>query len=418
MNIFSRPFLIFSAMTAFTCFADQETDAKSSGGLVYYNEAHLQLVRDRIKADDPYFSKNYAEVLTAGDVALKVKPDPVTNKTVIPPSKDKHDYLTYAPYRWPDPSKSDGLPWIARDGVVNPVSRGNDTDFNRKNAFFLAVEQLTWAYYFSGDERYADKANELIRVWYLNPETRVNPNINFGQGVPGIADGRKAGVHEWGGQSCVITALQIFEADGVLPADVKSGMQVWLNEYLDWLITNPMAIDAGFTRQNHANHYNYQVVGLMMYLGRNDEAKAVVEAAKQNRIADQILPNGTQPREMGRTKSVHYASLNLWSMTELTLMGRKLGIDLWAYETDDGRSLKNAYAYLAPFTEGTQTWTQKQITSGGVDAAMNAEMKPLFSKASTALGTTLIDPGVNAYLTLNPLDALKYPPVEMLPEIR
>ncbi len=389
----------------------------ASKELVYYNDAHLQLVKEKIQTNDPYFTAQYKEVLEEGNAALSYTADPVTNKTQIPPSKDMHDYLSYAPYRWPDPSKADGLPWIARDGIINPVSRDNDTDFNRKDQFFDAIGKLTWTYYFSGDNKYAEKAIDLIKVWYLDPETRVNPNINFGQGVPGVADGRKAGVHEWGNQSNVITALQMFEFDGVLPEDIKTGMKSWLSEYLNWLTTDTMAISAGFTRQNHANHYNYQVVGLMMYLGKNEEAKAVVEEAKKSRIEDQILPDGSQPREMGRTKSVHYATLNLWSMTELTLMGRKLGVDLWAYETQDGRSLKNAYAYLANFVLNPEAWPERQITEGGAQKAIEQNLTPLFSKASTVLGTALIDPQVKAYLKLKPLDALRYPPVEMLPEI-
>lgn len=386
--------------------------------LVYYNETHLKLVKAKIKAKDAYFLENYQKFLQLGDKAMTYKADPVTNKTQIPPSKDKHDYLTYAPYRWPDPSKPNGLPWMARDGVVNPVSRGADTDNNRKTAFFEAIENLTWSYYFSDDTKYAKKAIELMRIWYLDPETRVNPNLNFSQAVPGLAEGRNAGVHEWTPQISVITALQLFDTAGILPADVKSGMGQWLSSYLTWLTTNEMAISAGTTGQNHANYYNLQVVGIMMYLDKNTEAKAIVEDAKKSRIADQIMPDGTQPKEMGRTKSVSYTTGNLWLITELTLMGRKLGVDLWTYETEDGRSLKKAYGYLVPFVLKQQEWSKQQITEGGAEKAIEESMKPLFSKASTALGVKLIDSSAQAYLKLRPLDVLLYPPIEMLPEMK
>lgn len=390
----------------------------SSEALVYYNEAHIQLVREKIQDNDSYFVKNYNELLQAGNAALYYEVDPVTNKTQVPPSGDMHDYLTYAPYRWPDTTKVDGLPWMAIDGIINPVSRGDDTDFNRKNTFFETIKTLTWTYYFSQDNKYAEKAIDLLRVWYLDPETKVNPNLNFAQGVPGIADGRKAGVHEFKPQVDVITALQMFDEEGILPLDVKRGMDAWFAEYLNWLTTDSMAISAGFTRQNHANYYNHQVVGIMMYLGKNEEAKAVVEDAKQSRIADQILPNGEQPREMGRTKSVSYASENLWLLTDLVLMGQKLGVDLWAYETVDGRSMKQAYDYLVPFVSGKEKWPQRQITTGGAQQAIKEQMYPLFSKASSALGVKFLDDELEIYLRLSPLEALIYPPFEMLPELQ
>ncbi len=178
-----------------------------------------------------------------------------------------------------------------------------------------------------------------------------------------------------------------------------------------------MAIAAGQTRQNHANHYTYQVVGLMMYLGKNEEAKAVVEDAKQSRIADQIMPDGGQPGELGRTKSVSYSKTNLWLMTEIALMGQKLGVDLWKYETEDGRSLKKAYEFLAYYVLNPEEWPKKQITEGGAEKALNESVKPLLSKASTAFGTSLIDSKVEAYLKLKPLEALLYPPAEKLPEM-
>lgn len=386
--------------------------------LVYYNPKHMQLVKEKIKAKDVYFSGHYEELLKAGNIALNYVLDPVTNKTQMPPSKDMHDYLTYAPYRWPDPSKPDGLPWKAIDGIINPVSRGVDTDFNRKTAFFDAIEKLTWSFYFSDDKRFSDKAIDLINGWYLDPKTRVNPNMNFGQGVPGIADGRPAGLHEWKPQAEVINALQIFESKGVLPLHIKTGMHQWLSQYLEWITKDSMAIQAGQTRQNHANYYNHQVVGLMMFLGKKQAAKAIVEDAKLSRIADQILPDGTQPREMGRTRSVHYTAGNLWLLTELILLGRKLDVDLWAYETAEGSSIPKAYAYLVPYIKGEKVWTRTEIREGGAEKAIEHYFLPLFSKASTALGVTLIDPAIKISHKLTYLDALRYPPIEFLDEMK
>lgn len=386
----------------------------ASKEFVYYNNKHVEQVKKEIKSNNPYFTEKYNELIKEGNALLNFKVDPVTNKTEVPPSKNMHDYISYAPYRWPDSSKLDGLPWVARDGIINPVSRGSDTDFSRKDAFFNAIDKLAWSYYFSDDIRYADKALALIKVWYLDKETKVNPNINFGQAHPGIAKGTKAGVHEWDGQSSIITALQMFEAKGVLPAAIKNGMTTWFSQYLNWLITEPMAIDAGFTRQNHANHYTYQVVGLMMYLNKIKDAKAVVEDAKMSRIADQIMPDGRQPRELGRTKSVSYSVTNIWLMTEITLMGQKIGVDLWKYETEDGRSLKKAYEFLAHYISNPEEWPEKQISKGGAEKAIENYMKPLFSKASTALGIKLIEPNIITEPKLKPLDVLKYPPTEKL----
>ncbi len=388
--------------------------APTAADLVFFNQSHLSRVKTAIDAKDPFFLERYVELLAESDRLLAKAPDPVVNKTVIPPSRDKHDYVSYAPYRWLDETKKDGLPWKAIDGVTNPIARGKDTDYTRLVDFSESLEKLSFAWYFSGEAKYADKGIELLRVWFIDPETRVNPNLNYTQGVPGVADGRPAGILEWARISKVVTAVQLFEEGGVLPHDIQTGIRDWMEIYLEWLLNDKLGKEADLLPQNHANCYNYQVVGLMLYLGRNDDAKARVEAAKTSRIAAQITPDGGQPLELGRTKSIHYSTMNLWSLANLTFMGRKLGVDLWDFETTDGRSLPKAYAFLMPFAQGVENWPYKQITPGGAKAAIETELKPFFSKSATLLEIDSLDKGVEGVSNLSALESLQYPPLGKL----
>ena len=382
--------------------------------LIYFDASLNAQVKQKIKEKHPYFFSKYQNLKEKADEALGFKANSVVNKTRIPASRNKHDYLSYAPYKWADSTKIDGLPWITRDGEINPLSQGYDTDFKRTSEFFKTIEILGWAFYYSDEDKYANKAIELIRTWYINEDTKVNPNINFGQAVPGAAEGRKAGVQEWLNQYHIITALQIFENANMLTDDIKCEMKNWFEQYLNWLLTNEMAIEAGNTGQNHANHYNHQVVGLLIYLNRTKEAKQIIENAKYNRIAIQISPDGRQPKEMGRTRSVHYASLNLWSLSELTFIGKKLGVDLWSFETEDKRSLRQAFLYLKKYVNQPEKWPYKEISQGGVSHTMNTEMKPMFSKASTLLKKQLIDGNSKFHQHLTALEVLQYPPLNFL----
>jgi hypothetical protein len=127
------------------------------------------------------------------DKMLKATPHSVMEKTRMPPSGDKHDYLSLAPYSWPDPSKPDGLPWITRDGKVNPESR-EGTDHNALSRMCSEVETLALAYRLTQHEPYAVKAVEVAKVWFLDPATKMNPNLEYGQGVPGRSTGRGTGI--------------------------------------------------------------------------------------------------------------------------------------------------------------------------------------------------------------------------------
>ena len=62
----------------------------------------------------------------------------VMDKERTAPSGDKHDYYSIGRYFWPDDAKSDGLPWVRRDGQVNPDVFSTQYDKVASDAMFSA----------------------------------------------------------------------------------------------------------------------------------------------------------------------------------------------------------------------------------------------------------------------------------------
>jgi len=86
----------------------------------------------------------YAEALRrlkkrADGLVVSAKTYSVTNKTMTPPSGDKHDYMSQAPYWWPDAARPGGLPYVRRDGERNPeLSKISDSEeMDRMPALFI-----------------------------------------------------------------------------------------------------------------------------------------------------------------------------------------------------------------------------------------------------------------------------------------
>lgn len=405
--------LIVIAIIVVTSFLNSCTPNQSETkiNLIYLNEERLEKVKDLIEKKDTFFTEAYTKLIVEADLELTKEPDPVTNKSLIPPSGNKHDYMSIATYRFPNPDTPDGFPWIVKDGQTNPMARNNDTDYLRLQAMFGAMNKLSMAFYFSEDKKYADKAKSIIHTWFIDETTKVNPNIKYGQGIPGEVEGRKFGMIDWRSISNVVTTIQILAAHYMWSDDEVKTLNTWFVEYYNWMKTNPMGIENDNGLQNHSTCYDYQLVGIARYLGLNEEAKNRVEAAKTKRIAIQIEPDGKQPKEMHRTKSVHYSSMNLRVMTLVAEMGKPLGVDLWSYTSPDGPSMRKAFEFLRPFTEGKQEWPFNQITEGGAAKAIEEELKPLFSVASTILGEQLIDESAKTYLSLDYMQRLQYPPL-------
>lgn len=382
--------------------------------LIYLSEERLYKAKTLIIKNDPFFTEAYKYLLVEANKYLLKTPDPVTNKSQTPPSGDKHDFLSIAPYRWPNPATADGFPWILKDGEINPMYNSSDTDASRLNEMFASLDNLTIAFYFSDNKKYANKAREILQVWFIDANTKVNPNINYGQAIPGEVDGRRAGMITWSKFSTVINAIQILSSKNIINKKELNTLNTWILDYYTWLKTNKMGIENDNGNQNHSTSYDYQMVGIARYLGLNLEAKDRLEAFKTKRIEVQLDTEGKQPYELGRTKSVHYCSMNLRLMTFIAEMGLPLGVDLWNYSTASGKSIKKAYDFLRPFAEGTKEWPYKQITEGGIDKAIEAELIPVFCIASTIFNEALIDKKGKTGDYLTYLDKLKYPPLSYL----
>src|SRR6185295_10951001 len=118
-----------------------------------------------------------ARILKRADEALKLTPPAVTDQRATNSAGGPHDFFSQKDYYWPNPTNQNGLPYVNRDGESNPgiFSHHRLAMRNMKDA----VAALAAAYALNGDDRYVRKAAELIRVFFLDERTRMNPNMEY-----------------------------------------------------------------------------------------------------------------------------------------------------------------------------------------------------------------------------------------------
>jgi len=336
----------------------------------------LRATRQAINQGDKDVAAAWAKLQRDAQKALSAGPFSVVNKDATPPSGDKHDYMSQAPYFWPNPKTPNGLPYIHRDGERNPEIN-KITDSHNLDQMESSVETLALIYYFKGDEASATKAVQLLRAFFLDPATRMNPNLQYGQFVPGVNTGRGIALIETRGLTRVVDAVGLLAGSKALTESDQRGLQDWFGKFLQWMLESKNGRDEAAAKNNHGSFYDTQVVSFALFLGRKDLAIQILKQAQQKRITTQIEPDGRQPLELARTKSWSYSNFNLEALMTLATLGEHAGVDLWNFQTQDRRSIRKALDFLIPFALGKSKWDYQQL--GGVQPEI---LFPLMRRAA------------------------------------
>jgi hypothetical protein len=315
--------------------------------------------KQKIKSGDRLLTEALAEIKADATEALTHGPYSVTFKSKTPPGGDKHDYMSVGPYWWPDSTKSDGLPYIRKDGEVNPERYAiKDAEYFKdlcKDVLLLSV-----TFFFTDEERYAAKAVELLQVWFIDETTRMNPNLNYGQAIPGHTDGRGIGLIDTRAFVHLIDGIQLLRNSASLTNDDYRKLQDWAAQYLDWMTSSPVGLDEADEHNNHGTYYDMQAVALSLFAGQKERAVRILQTQTMQRIESQLETDGSQPHELARTLSYSYSQMNLAGFFELASLAENVDVDLWNYVSPGGKSIRTAYFRLLPYAAG-KPWTHPQI---------------------------------------------------------
>jgi hypothetical protein len=327
---------------------------------VYWDGAHLAALRESNLEKDPRYKAMAKRLRKNARIARERGPYSVVYKDDLPPSGDKHDYLSYARYWWPNPDTADGLPYIRRDGKTNEelLAKG---DREPIGMFYDDVETLALAGYLLNENESADHGSMLVRTWFLDPATKMNPHLRFGQAVPGRNDGRGSGIIDTRHFIRVLDAVALLHQAGAWTDADQASLTAWMKQYIDWLMHDPMGKDESSEQNNHGTWYDAQVAAIAMFIGEREIARQIVEGAKRKRIERCIEPDGQQPEEADRTKGLHYCVFNMSAMAVLARIGEHVDVDLWNHESADGRSLRRGLDFVVPYLLGEKEWPHEQI---------------------------------------------------------
>jgi hypothetical protein len=332
----------------------------------------LEIKQAAMGHDDPIMQEFLKKLIKEANSFLSNKTTSVMDKTQMPPSGDKHDFYSLSHYRWPNPDTPDGLPYISRDGEINPEIY-TIPDKKNLDGMVQMVKILALAYYFTNDHQYASKAEELLRVWFIDEDTYMNPNLNYAESVRGKDEMNPGGIMEGRPLTELLDAIRLLQHSPQWTEEVAQEMELWFTNYLDWLLNSDSGKKEGRKANNHGTYYLVQVSSIAVFTNKTGLAKELLEATMQEPssasvddvpklIAEKIKPDGRQPFELERANALDYHAVNLLALFRLASIGERVGVDLWNYEFE-GSGLRKALDYILPYALEKEPWPYEQIKS-------------------------------------------------------
>ena len=292
-------------------------------------------------------------VLKAAKQCLSGQPVTVTAAHSPRSAGGLHDFFSEGDYWWPDPQNPGG-PYIQRDGMSNP---DNFVD-HRRFLMRLSVEvpALAAAWQITRQARYSAHAARHLRAWFLDPSTRMNPNLQFAQAIHGRATGRGTGIIDTIHLVEVARAVSVLEKSPALAKAEAAGVKKWFEEYLAWMTTHPYGKDERDAKNNHGTCWVMQVAEFARLTGNRELTAYSSDRFKTVLAPNQIAPDGSFPQELRRTKPYGYSLFNLDAMSAVCQILSTPQDNLWTFELPDGRGMRRAVAYMVPYVRDKKRW--------------------------------------------------------------
>lgn len=328
----------------------------SGASLILITPSEASRMKAAIQMGDPAGPK----LRRAADAALTGGPWSVTFSRPKNQGIDPHDYYSEGPYWWPDPKNPAG-PYIRRDGERNPARfMGNRGPLGEMSEAVLA---LGAAAYLSDDPHYAARCAQVLNVWFLDPKTRMNPNLEYGQAVPGVAaSGRGTGIIDTVSLIHVVQGIALLGASGRWQdSAAQDGLRKWFAAYAQWMNTSKKGRDEKKAENNHGTWWTAQIAAYASFTGDAELRRMAYDRLRTHLVPLQIEPDGSCPREEARTKSLGYSSMNLDGFSVLCRIAQLDDVDLWHFKGPKGVGPEKAFHYMAPYIADPALWKKKQI---------------------------------------------------------
>lgn len=335
----------------------EPSPAFESADVVYaglLDGAEVAAVTEQIRAGNDPWRSGYAAQISDTERALDASPRSVVDDGA-PEGVDEHRFATGA----------------------------DRTDYEAALDMGRWIRDLGLGYAFTGADRYARKAIDLVDHWFVAPATRMHPSGKNHGGADFSIELHVTIPKMIYGVSLVAGHPSWRRIDGG-----ENAVREWIRAYLD-----DMEAGAGEDSYDGAvenNIYAWWILGratAAAYLDDRDSLTGAFDDWRANALA-QIESSGRLKLERQRENGLLYSLYGLKALTLTAEIARHYGVDLYGYAPDDAEesALQRAFAFHAQYVRNPDAW-EWGLGDGNFSAAEREEGASVYELACSRWST-------------------------------
>ncbi|WP_457807658.1 alginate lyase family protein [Kushneria sp. EE4] len=351
----------------------------------------VQLARLKalFKAGDAQCMASMQALLEKADSLLEMPCYSVTQKGSAPAGASINDYVSLAKYWWPNPDSDDELPYIRKDGHVNPDCYSESYDASRFVRMTERVQVLALAGFISQNKKMAEKAVEQLTVWFLDQDKAQTPHFEWSQRIPGREKARGASVIEARHLIYIIESVRILEFTSSIDEHKKQAFQTWCRKALDWFRHSEIGQQAKIAKNNIGFWYDLTCIGLADFVEEKHWAKTFIEEDVKPRFEAQVADDGGLIEELKRERPQDYVAFTLVAMSQLSRFGDNYGLPLWDQLKADGKGFEFAHRWLLDQAQLKEATVAGNYLKAGVNSVREGTNESLFEQETVLAGISL-----------------------------
>lgn len=284
---------------------------------------------------------------------LDYEPVTVTSHISHRSAGTKNDFYSEGDYWWPNPIHADSA-YIRKDGLTNP------DNFVHHRRSMIRLSQISGAlasaYLVTNNSKYLKALMPHMKAWFVNPSTKMNPNLLYAQAIKGRVTGRGIGIIDTIHLIEVALAIEVLADSGEFSKEDIEAIKRWFSNYLDWLTTHEYGKKERDHGNNHSTCWAMQVAAFARLTQNKAQLKFCEQFYKTVLLLGQMAEDGSFPKEIARTKPYGYSIFNLDAMVSLVQLLSNKENNLFQYKTNDGKSLELGLQFLFPFMKNKEIW--------------------------------------------------------------